>query len=93
MLTGSEQISDAEYAAEHGFVELHLSRALTNAAATDPDARTAATELVRQAHASGLLVAATGVNDERNRAVFLDAGCDFASGDLYGAPRPADTIE
>ena len=26
VLTGSEQISDAEYAAEHGFVELHLSR-------------------------------------------------------------------
>jgi c-di-GMP-specific phosphodiesterase len=93
VLTGGEQLSDAGHAAEHGFVELHLSRRLTSAAATDPDARSSATELVRQAHRLGLLVAATGVNDEHHRAVLLDAGCDFASGDLYGAPRPADTIE
>jgi EAL domain-containing protein (putative c-di-GMP-specific phosphodiesterase class I) len=92
-LTGGEHVSDAQHLAERGFHELHLSRRLTNAAATDPDARHSVTELVRRAHDLGLLVAATGVNSEQHRATLADTGCDLASGDLYGAPMPADTIE
>ena len=88
-----EDVSDAEHLAERGFHELHLSLGLTNAAATELDALRSVTELVRRAHDLGLLVAATGVNREQHRAALVETGCDLASGDLYGAPMPADTIE
>jgi EAL domain-containing protein (putative c-di-GMP-specific phosphodiesterase class I)/GGDEF domain-containing protein len=93
VLTDAEIVSDAQHLAELGFQELHLSRRLTNAAATDSSARDTATELARRAHGLGLRVGATGVNDEEHRAVLLDIGCDLATGDLYGAAKPADTIE
>jgi EAL domain-containing protein (putative c-di-GMP-specific phosphodiesterase class I) len=93
VLTAGEQVADAEHLAEHGFHELHLSRRLTSAAATDAVARDSVTELVRRAHGLGLLVAATGVTNERHRAALVDTGCDLGCGDLYGAPRPADAIE
>jgi EAL domain-containing protein (putative c-di-GMP-specific phosphodiesterase class I) len=38
-------------------------------------------------------VSACGVGDEQHRAVLAEAGCDLASGDLYGNPEPADTID
>jgi len=93
VLTAGEDVSDAELLVEHGFHELHLSRRVTDAAATDSGVRATATELARRAHGLGLRVGATGVNNEQHRAVLLEMGCDLASGDLYGAPKPADIIE
>jgi EAL domain-containing protein (putative c-di-GMP-specific phosphodiesterase class I)/GGDEF domain-containing protein len=93
VLTDADIVSDAQHLADYGFHELHLSRRLTNATATDSNARDTATELARQSHGLGLRVGATGVHNEDHRAVLLDIGCDVATGVLYGAPKPADTIE
>jgi diguanylate cyclase (GGDEF)-like protein len=93
VLTGVEDASDAQDLAEYGFHELHLSRRLTHAAATDPDARRAVSELVRLAHDRGCLVGAAGVDHQQEQHVLLDCGCDLATGDLYGRPEPVDTID
>jgi EAL domain-containing protein (putative c-di-GMP-specific phosphodiesterase class I) len=93
VLTGVEHASDVQSLARHPFDELHISRRLTNAAATDPDARSSVSEIVQLAHDRAVLVAATGVDTEQQRDPLLEAGCDFASGDLYGRPEPAHTID
>ena len=92
-LTGVEHASDTEVLAEHPFDELHISPRLTNATTTDPDARRALSEIVRLAHERALLVAATGVNDQQHHDLLRETGCDLASGDLYGRPEPAHTID
>jgi len=93
VLSGVARPADAQDLDEYGFGELHLSNALTSAAAHAADARRTVSEIVSIAHERGLLVAACGVNDEGHRDVLVESGCDLASGDLYGRPEPADTID
>lgn len=93
VLTGVERASDAQELAGHPFDELHISRRLTNAAVTDPDARRAVSEIVQLARDRAVLVAATGVDTEQQHELLIEAGCYFASGDLYGRPEPANTID
>ena len=93
VLSGVEDLADAQRLAVHPFAELHISRRLTAAALTDADARRTATDIVRLAHERALVVGATGVDTTEHRDVLLAAGCDFASGILYGTPVPADTID
>ena len=93
VLTGVENVSDADDFGAHGFHELHLSTRLTNAAATDPDARRAVSEIVRLAHACELLVGAAGVDQPLQRDVLIEVGCDVATGDLYGVPEPTNAID
>jgi EAL domain-containing protein (putative c-di-GMP-specific phosphodiesterase class I) len=93
VLTGVERASDAQELAGQPFDELHISRRLTNAAVTDPDARRAVSEIVQLARDRAVLVAATGVDTEQQHELLIEAGCDFASGDLYGRPEPANTID
>jgi diguanylate cyclase (GGDEF)-like protein len=93
VLTGIEHASDIQALASDPFDELHISRRLTNAAAIDPDARRTVSEIVQLARDRSVFVAATGVDTEHQRDVLLEAGCDFASGDLYGRPEPASTID
>jgi diguanylate cyclase (GGDEF)-like protein len=93
VLTGVEQPSDVEALTRHPFDELHISRRLMNAAATDPDARSTVSEIVQLAHDRAVLVAATGVDTEQQRDLLLEAGCDLAAGDLFGRPEPASTID
>jgi diguanylate cyclase (GGDEF)-like protein len=93
VLTEVEHISDADFLGECLFHELHISRRLTNAAATDPDARRTVSEIVRLAHAHELLVGATGVDDRQHQDVLVEAGCDLATGDLYGGPEPTNAID
>ena len=92
-LTGVERVSDIQYLAERGFHELHLSRRLANAVATDANARHVVSEIVHHTHGMGGLVAATGVNRPEYRDALLETGCDLATGDLYGPPVPSSTIE
>ena len=93
VLSGVEHASDVRAAHEHGFGELHVSRQLAQAAATDRDAMRVVTEIVRLAHDRGLVVAATGVDRSDQKDAMIAAGCDLASGDLYGGPVPTETIE
>jgi len=93
VLTGVENASDARDLDGHGFDELHLTRRLTRDVATNADARWTVSEIVRIAHEQDLLVAASGVNDQEHRDLLAEAGCDLATGDLYGRPEPADAID
>ena len=93
VLTGVEHAADAQDLDEYGFGELHLSPRLTSDAAQAADARATVSEIVRVAHERGLLVAASGVHDLQQRDLLVEAGCDLASGDLFGRPEPADTID
>ncbi len=93
VLTGLEIAEDVGRFADLGFGEVHLPRSMTSAAERDPDARRIVSEIVRRAHDRAVLVAATGVNDSRQRDVLVEAGCDFATGNLYGEPVPAITID
>ena len=93
VLSGVEDTSDVRVADDHGFGELHVSRQLTQAAADDPDAMRVVTEIVRLAHDRGFVVAATGVDRSDQKDAMIAAGCDLASGDLYGGPVPSETIE
>jgi EAL domain-containing protein (putative c-di-GMP-specific phosphodiesterase class I) len=93
VLTGVEHGSDARALAAHPFDEVHLSPRLTKAAVTDPDARRAVSVIVRLARESDVLVAAAGVDTEPQADLLTEAGCDLASGDLYGRAEPASTID
>jgi EAL domain-containing protein (putative c-di-GMP-specific phosphodiesterase class I) len=48
---------------------------------------------VQIAHGRGVLVAGAGVNDPRVHRELVEAGCDLATGGLYGAAEPANTID
>jgi EAL domain-containing protein (putative c-di-GMP-specific phosphodiesterase class I) len=93
VLTGVEQASEARALAGQTFDELHISPHLTRAAVTDPEARRAVAEIMRRAHDGAVLVAATGVGNKQHHDLLIEAGCDFACGDLYGRPEPAHTFD
>jgi EAL domain-containing protein (putative c-di-GMP-specific phosphodiesterase class I) len=85
--TAVTDAADAELALGHGIDELHLTPELARV-----DASTVGS-IVEVAHARDARVAATGVADEAQRDALTTAGCDFASGSLFGEPAPCDTIE
>jgi EAL domain-containing protein (putative c-di-GMP-specific phosphodiesterase class I) len=93
VLTGVEHLADARELAAYPFHELHIARRLTTSLIADPEARHAVSEIVRFAHDNGLVVGAAGVDNEHDRDLLIDAGCDVASGDLFGAARPANTVD
>jgi len=93
VLTGIGHLSEVPSLSEYQFEELHLSRQLTSIAATDANARHTVSEIAQFAHNNASLVAAVGVNDEHQRDTLVEAGCDLATGDLYGRPEPTDTID
>jgi EAL domain-containing protein (putative c-di-GMP-specific phosphodiesterase class I) len=93
VVTGLERVAGVDRLVALGFDELHLSHEVTVAAAADEDARRTVASVARVAHEHGVLVAAVGVADERHRDLLLAAGCDLASGRLYGELVPTNTID
>ena len=92
-LTRVEDKSEVPDLVAHPFEELHISRRLTSDARMYAGARRSVSEIAQLAHEHGALVAAVGVVDEEHRALLLDAGCDLATGELYGRPEPTDSID
>ena len=72
---------------------MHISRRLTRASKTEADARRVVAEIATLASERGQVVAATGVDDEAHRDLLLEAGCNLATGDLYGKAEPAESID
>jgi EAL domain-containing protein (putative c-di-GMP-specific phosphodiesterase class I)/GGDEF domain-containing protein len=93
VLTDINVASDVRRLAERGFDEMHLSSSLSVAAASDPESRRAVSDIVRVAHDCGALVAGTGVDDPQQHDALVESGCDLATGDLYGKPQPANTLD
>lgn len=48
--------------------------------------------IIAMAHSLDLFVLAEGVEQEGQRTVLLDEGCDYAQGYLFGRPMPADAF-
>jgi diguanylate cyclase (GGDEF)-like protein/PAS domain S-box-containing protein len=48
--------------------------------------------IIAMAHSLNLLVLAEGVEQEAQRTILLDEGCDYAQGYLFGRPMPADAF-
>jgi EAL domain-containing protein (putative c-di-GMP-specific phosphodiesterase class I) len=46
--------------------------------------------IIAMAHSLDLLVLAEGVEQEAQRTILLDEGCDYAQGYLFGRAMPAD---
>jgi diguanylate cyclase (GGDEF)-like protein len=93
VLTGVEHASDLHDLFEHGFREVHLSSLLVHRSTLDADTRRAVAEIARSAHDHGLEAGAAGIRDLREHEIVVEAGCDVATGDLYGRAQPVDTIE
>ena len=74
-------VADVRAAHERGFDEVRVSL---------PHVMS---DLVAVAHDLGLLVMATGVDDAAQRDMIEHAGCDRASGIVYGSRQPANAID
>jgi diguanylate cyclase (GGDEF)-like protein len=93
VLTGLHGEGDVNEIVEHAFDELRLARRLVHAAAFDPEQRRIVTATVALAHALDLPVIAVGVETEAETVAMVDAGCDYAQGDYFGAVVPAGDAE
>jgi EAL domain-containing protein (putative c-di-GMP-specific phosphodiesterase class I) len=93
VITDMEDVSEVPLVAALGFDELHLGPRLAHEAVTNDLARRVVGEMVLLAHDDRLLIAAVGVDEPRQRDLLIEAGCDLAMGNLYGEPRPTDTID
>ena len=67
---------------------LQLDRAWVLALGSDPIARTVCRAGISMATALSLTPIATGVDDEAQRNVLLELGCQYGIGDLYGGVTP-----
>ena len=77
---------------DHGFDELRLARRLVADAVSDPTRRRVAHGTIALARALGLTVIAVGIETDAERVDMRDAGCDYGQGNLFGAVRPAGSI-
>ena len=91
VMTDVETNADVVLAARLGFGEVHLARAVV--AGSQATVRRSVSEIAGRAHEFGMLVAASQVPDGAARGWLTDAGCDLATGDLFGGLVPADSIE
>ena len=73
--------------AVHG---LKIDRSLVAHLGTTPDDDARVGAIVRVAHASGMTVAAEGVETPRQLSELRSLGCDFGQGDYFARPQPSE---
>jgi c-di-GMP-specific phosphodiesterase len=93
VVTDLERASGVERLIALGFDEVHLSSELSRAVSIDADARRLVSDIARIAHEHAALVGAVDVDEARQREVLVEAGCDLATGRLYGEPVLAYAID
>lgn len=69
---------------------LKVDQSFVRRMAEDPSEAAMVRAVVALGHTLGLEVTAEGVDDQRQRELLLQAGCDQAQGALYGAALPVD---
>jgi EAL domain-containing protein (putative c-di-GMP-specific phosphodiesterase class I) len=71
---------------------LRLDRSLIRELPHDAEAVAIVRAVIEAGHALGLGVGATGIEDERQRALLAECGCDEGQGPLFGVPLDAPRI-
>ena len=72
--------------------ELKIDRSFVADLARSDDARAIVEAVLHMAHALGLKVVAEGVEDEVQRDLLVQLGCDELQGYLFARPMPADAL-
>jgi EAL domain-containing protein (putative c-di-GMP-specific phosphodiesterase class I) len=72
--------------------ELKIDRSFIKDLDTSPDARAIVDAVLKLAHAIGLNVVAEGVENERQRDLLLELGCDELQGYLFARPMSARAL-
>ena len=72
--------------------ELKIDRSFVLDLATSADARAIVDAVVRLAHALGLKVVAEGVENEKQREILLQLGCDELQGFIFAKPMSARAL-
>ncbi len=91
--TDIERASDAaRVLSTHPYAELHIARDITRTVVTDPNARRTVAEIVRLRSRQCRAGRRSESRHGATRDVLVEAGCDFAFGNLYGQPEPANTM-
>ena len=72
--------------------ELKIDRSFVKDIDTSPDARAIVDAVLKLAHAIGLNVVAEGVENERQRDLLLELGCDELQGYLFARPMSARAL-
>jgi diguanylate cyclase (GGDEF)-like protein len=93
VVTGVDCESDFGAFAHLGFREVRFSAEETRRAISDLSRLEELRNAILGAHDLGLGIGVTGVDNEQQRAVWFGAGCDVASGALFGSPVRSDTVE
>ena len=93
VVTGVDSESDLGALARLGFHEVRLAPDATRRAISDGSTLEALRNAILTAHDLGLGVGVVGVDDEQQRATWFDAGCDVATGALFGSPVRSDSVE
>jgi EAL domain-containing protein (putative c-di-GMP-specific phosphodiesterase class I) len=72
--------------------ELKIDRSFITDVEHSADARSVVHAVVQLAHALGLKVVAEGIENERQRRILSDAGCDELQGFLFAKPMTARAL-
>lgn len=72
---------------------LKIDQSFVHNLSTDENAIALSEAIIVMAHKLGLKVIAEGVETEVQKKMLVDAGCDYAQGDLYSPPIPAAAFE
>ena len=69
---------------------MKLDKSFVDTISTSAQQRDLVDGIIKLAHTLRLKVVAEGVETPADRALLVDAGCDFGQGYLFARPMPAD---
>lgn len=84
--------SSLSYLRSYPFDTLKIDRSFVSDITSDPADAELVNAAIAMAHSLGLAVVAEGVETEQQLALLTERGCEYAQGELFSKPVPADQI-